>query len=80
MSATISREDWLAELLAAQSAEVDGFTMDELADRLGRSKRTCEDLMRRWARAGRVELAGRRKGLALNGVTCWTPVYRVVRK
>ena len=80
MTARIGHEDWLAELLAAQSAEVDGFTMDELADRLGRSKRTCEDLMRRWARAGRVELAGRRKGTALNGVTCWTPVYRVVRK
>jgi CRP-like cAMP-binding protein len=80
-------DEWLAELerleldkLPGNSGGPDGFTGDELADKLGVCHRAALYKIKEWHRNGLVEYAGRRKVVNVVGSVSCIPVYRMKEK
>lgn len=68
------------DALLAKQCDGDGVSAQEIADHTGRSVSAVREYLRKQIRAGAWELSGRRHSTALDGKSCWTPVYRPVEK
>lgn len=77
----IRMDEWLSELtrLSAESTDAGGFTTTEIADRLGRCHLWVRRAIRRALDAGAWEMAGRKRGTAIDGRPTYSPVYRPVQ-
>lgn len=80
MAEQIKMEEWLAELTAISAKNPDGFTTSEVADRLERSVSWVRQMLRKAVDEGLVVMVGRRSSRRIDGVPCFTPVYRSVKK
>jgi Mn-dependent DtxR family transcriptional regulator len=76
--AEITKDEWLAELerLGLGSADVDGFTAAELAERIGVCVKTAREKVGRGIAAGLIEFAGYRQATRIDGKPTPIPVYR----
>lgn len=80
MPEPIRLDEVLAELSRLEHEFPDGpagFTVRELADKLGMVVNTTQERLRRMVAAGQVEFVGKRKELNVAGGGCQIPVYRL---
>jgi DNA-binding IclR family transcriptional regulator len=80
MPEPIRLDEVLAELARLERDLPDGpagFTVRELADKLGMVVNTTQERLRRMIAAGQVEFVGKRRGLNISGGGCQVPVYRL---
>lgn len=78
MPEPIRLDEWLAELSKDRAAVVEGpegFTVQEVAEKLGIGHRAAGYRVRDWALAGLVEFVGRRRETSLTGNPVLVPVY-----
>jgi DNA-binding IclR family transcriptional regulator len=78
---SISLDEVLSELSRLNNAADEGpagFTVRELAERLGMTTNTAQSRMRDLVYAGKVEFVGKRADISISGVRCRIPVYRMV--
>jgi predicted transcriptional regulator len=75
----IPLEAWLKELqtLTANSSNDDGFSAQEIADKLGMTVQTVRIKLRPLAKQGKIKV-GRRADTRIDGRPCEVPVYRPV--
>jgi len=80
MAEQIKMEEWLEELVAISSKNPDGFTTHEVAERMDRSTSWVRQMLRKAMSEGLIAMVGHRSSKRIDGVPCFTPVYRRVKK
>ncbi len=73
----IKTSEWLNALNEAFAESEEGFTTDELSQRLGCSVRTARNIVRRLKMMGKI-VVGRSYRLCIDNVSKPFPVYRLV--
>lgn len=76
MTPTITHEDWLSALLAAQAKNDSGLTAGEWAERMKCSHKTALTYIKKAHAQGWV-VVGKRSGYTLDGRQCYAPVYTI---
>lgn len=76
MSKTITHEDWLTALLAAQAKNDKGWSSQEWARHMGVSVKTALERIRLASRKGWV-VVGKRSITSLDGRQTYAPVYTI---
>ena len=77
----LTREEWLSELesISAQAANADGLTTADICERTGRCSLWVRKAIGRAIKAGLWEMAGRKRGSAIDGRPTYAPAYRPVK-
>jgi predicted transcriptional regulator len=77
----IRLDEWLAELERASASSAtgpDGYTAEEIAERMGIGHRAVMYHVKEWVRERRMEFVGLRKVVNVTGRISRIPVYRPV--
>ncbi len=71
-------DELLAELESLNGANPDGFTSREFAKHYGHTPRWAREKLQVLGEHNRIELAGHRRIIRIDGVVGRVPVYRIV--
>jgi hypothetical protein len=80
----ITMDEWLAEIRRLELASIvqspDGFTSDELADKLNICQNTASCKIKRWIKAGFVKYVGTKVTVNMIGRRSQSPAFQFVGK
>jgi hypothetical protein len=76
----IKVDEWLQELASLSDSNPEGFTVTEVADKMDRCASWAREMIRRGMAKGLVVMVGHRSSRRIDGVPCFTPVYRMAKK
>ena len=71
-------DEVLADLAKLQDEIPEGFTTGEMSEATGMGRGLCRKKIKSLVAMGRLEFAGRKKVMAIDGVSRPVPVYRLV--
>jgi hypothetical protein len=80
MADSITLDEVLAELSRLKNdpdSGPEGFTMAEMAGKLGLKVNSCQGRLKDLVVSGKVEMVGKRAGVNIAGGKCLVPVYRL---
>jgi DNA-binding Lrp family transcriptional regulator len=72
----IGEDDLLRLLQQLANENSEGYSIDEYAEAVGRSREWVRRIIKRWMTDGHI-VAGKRGVEDMIGRTCWLPVYRL---
>jgi predicted transcriptional regulator len=76
----ISYDDLLREIDRLATTSPGGFTVLEMAEKTGRTRRWCREKIRILIDAGVIRYAGTARRMAIDGRPTYSPAYAYVQK